>query len=322
MAPKIKRVLLKSIGFVILIVLLSKLNISGIWDYLVRVKLSYYLFGLSLFIPMLFFKSLRWKYLLDKQFINISQKESLIFYASGMFIGAVTPGRIGEVIKVSYIRNKGFSTGAAFFSVFVDRLSDILFLAGIGYIGTALLFGIFTEQIAVVSLFFSAIAVACVICTLTGERVKKAGKWLANFVFPEKSVGLVLRNTQEFMKSFKLLDIKTTILLILITAISWLFYYLQMFLFAKSLSLDVSFIQIIAIVSVATLIALIPVSIAGIGTRDASLVFLFSRLGLSEESAIAFSSLILLMMVINAGICSIGWFMNTSRKKQNVCMPS
>jgi hypothetical protein len=50
---------------------------------------------------------------------------------------------------------------------------------------------------------------------------------------------------------------------------------------------------------VAAVLALLPISIAGIGTRDAAFVAVFSRCGVDAEHAVAFSSLILVWMLVN-----------------------
>ena len=116
------------------------------------------------------------------------------------------------------------------------------------------------------------------------------------------------------MKSFQNMKLIDYLLVVSITLFSWVFYYLEMYIFTKALGLEISFLNITAIVSVTALVALIPITIAGIGTRDAALVLLFSQLNLSKESAIAFSSLLLLRMIINTLVCSIGWFLNKTKK--------
>tara|TARA_B100000315_G_C14566891_1_gene583404 strand:+ start:1311 stop:2234 length:924 start_codon:yes stop_codon:yes gene_type:complete len=305
-------------GIVILAILLSKLDINQIIQQLKQIDLCFYLYGLILFLPMILCKSIRWRYLLHMQSISITKKEALVFYTSGLFVGSITPGRFGEIIRVFYIKNKGYSTGKAFFSVFVDRLSDFLFLVGIGYLGMIFFFGLFTRSIELITLFFLTVAIAVLIYVSKKGREKGVVKWFFDFLLPEKNKKVIIDNVQDFIKTFKILNFKYITFIIIITTGGWLFYYLQMFFLSKALGIDISFLLISAIVSVVALAVLIPISIAGIGTRDAALALLFSQVGISKESAVAFSSLILLTMVINTAMCSIGWFFNKQEEEESV----
>ncbi len=73
---------------------------------------------------------------------------------------------------------------------------------------------------------------------------------------------------------------------------------------ARSLSLPLSSWQVGVLTVLSTLCTLLPISIAGIGTRDVSLVLLFSCLGLGREQALAFSFLTLGLVIVHA---LIGW---------------
>jgi len=64
-----------------------------------------------------------------------------------------------------------------------------------------------------------------------------------------------------------------------------------------ALNLDVPSIAMFIIIPVATLIMLLPVSINGLGVREAVLVFLFAVYGVSTESAIAFAWIWLAMLL-------------------------
>ena len=309
-----KSILIKSSGLIIIIILLWNLDLYQIYNELINIKIGYFIAGLLLFLPMFLLKSLRWLYLLNKQSIHIIPKESLIFYASGLFLGSVTPGRIGEIIRVYYIKNKGYSSAKGLFTVFVDRLLDIISLLAIGYFGTLFLLGIHAKYFIIISLAIVSFIGLIPRLYLIRKKVKELLKWLINFLVPVKNTETLLRNVDIFMKSFQNMKLIDYLLVVSITLFSWVFYYLEMYIFTKALGLEISFLNITAIVSVTALVALIPITIAGIGTRDAALVLLFSQLNLSKESAIAFSSLLLLRMIINTLVCSIGWFLNKTKK--------
>ena len=54
--------------------------------------------------------------------------------------------------------------------------------------------------------------------------------------------------------------------------------------------------------SISSIVTLLPLSFSGIGTRDAALIYLFSIISFSQETALIFSFLILLTFHIFGGL--------------------
>ena len=59
--------------------------------------------------------------------------------------------------------------------------------------------------------------------------------------------------------------------------------------------------------SVAAMLALLPVTVGGIGTRDAAFVVIFASRGVDAEQAMALSSLILAWMLANCVLFFVVW---------------
>jgi hypothetical protein len=78
-----------------------------------------------------------------------------------------------------------------------------------------------------------------------------------------------------------------------LTFLAWGFNILAAHFTSRSLVLPLSLWQAGACFCLSTLFTLIPVSVAGIGTRELAMVYLFSCLGLPSEQAVAFSFLLL-----------------------------
>jgi uncharacterized membrane protein YbhN (UPF0104 family) len=71
---------------------------------------------------------------------------------------------------------------------------------------------------------------------------------------------------------------------------------------ARSLDLKLSSIQIAYFSSLTIIISAIPLAINGLGLREGTYVWLFSKVGLSKETALSFSLLILLFIIIRSTI--------------------
>jgi uncharacterized membrane protein YbhN (UPF0104 family) len=78
--------------------------------------------------------------------------------------------------------------------------------------------------------------------------------------------------------------------------------YLRLYLLVTALDIHLAAIPFVAAMSLASVAALIPVSVSGIGTRDAALMLIAPALGISPEQAIGISTLILFLSVVNGAV--------------------
>ena len=111
------------IGLLVLFLILYLIDLKKLFINLSGINSSYLFLSIILNIPHLYFKSLRWNLLLRQQAIFYSKTESFLIYMSSLYIGFLTPGRLGEFVKVLYLRNdKKISIGTGFSrSLFSDR---------------------------------------------------------------------------------------------------------------------------------------------------------------------------------------------------------
>jgi len=87
-----------------------------------------------------------------------------------------------------------------------------------------------------------------------------------------------------------------------LSVIGWLLYAFCAYLFSLAIGLNFDSITIFSLIAVGVLAVFLPVSINGIGTREAFYIYYFNSLGAPPEKAIIFSMLFLLVTVILA-IC-------------------
>jgi uncharacterized protein (TIRG00374 family) len=98
---------------------------------------------------------------------------------------------------------------------------------------------------------------------------------------------------------------------VMIDAVSWFISIIQYYVITLALGIDIEFVILFAIVPVVILLGALPVSISGLGTRDAALIFFFSLSGLSSELAVSLSILIFMTVHIVMGLAgSLLWLRN------------
>ena len=86
-----------------------------------------------------------------------------------------------------------------------------------------------------------------------------------------------------------------------------------MYILAKGVGLNIPFLYFAISVTIAGFITLIPISVSGIGTRDAALILLFTPFLIPKEQIIVFSALILLMSLFTAFVGLICWLIKPIR---------
>jgi len=301
MIKKISRL----IGIVIIILILRKLDFSEIKEIILGTNKYYLVLGLSLTLVGAFIKSVRWNYLKRIQNINYSIKDSFIMYCTGILLGIITPGRLGELAKIFYIKKDGYSYGKSALSIIFDRIFDIVFLVIFSVLGMLFFINFFEKGIILVVISIPLILIILYFI-IQNNLIKNAFSKIFRFLIPIKYQKSWQINAQDFINDWKKFKKQNYISIITITSLAWLIYYCQMFILSKSLNINIPFFYLAVSVTIAGIVSMIPISYSGIGTRDLILISFFSVVFISQEMAVAFSSLILLthlIMVIVGFFC-------------------
>jgi uncharacterized protein (TIRG00374 family) len=317
--------LIRLLGVILFIVILTRVDLSSVLSVIADVNLSYLGTAIVLTIPMLVLKSWRWQSLLKMQGIAYPLRQAFPAYVGGLYLGMVTPGRLGELGRAFYLTNdRGLSLGAAFSSVVVDRLLDIyvlLLAGGYGLIAYSLLPGGTIPSVIILVLL-----VALPLSLLR----KTIGKGLIRAIY---HVRLFARfraridtSADQFYHGVDMLARPRLILPLAITLAAWAVYFAQCYLLVLSLEFHLSYLDTAVYMAAAILVTLIPISIAGIGTRDATLIALFSVQGIDAESALSYSLLVLFSFYVCVAVmATIAWQIKpiqVSRGEQDVGLPS
>ncbi len=295
------------LGIFLFIIILTQINLTVILTDIKNVKLSYLFLALLFSFPVLLAKSFCWNYLKKKQGINYTQKDSFLMYGSGLYIGSVTPGKIGEISRIIYLKKDGHSFGKSLVSLILDKISDFVFLLIFLFFCLPFFLDLINKQI-LIFLVTITFLIILIFGLLKSKLSQTLFKKLFYFFIPIKYQKSWKVNFQDFIKDIKIYSFKNYLIIFLITAFSWLFYYIQMYIVAQSANItNIPLLDLSIILTIVGLIALIPISIAGIGTRDAALIFFLTPFLIPKEQIIVFSSLMLLIYLFHTFIGLICW---------------
>ena len=294
------------IGIILFAIILSKANLGEIFQSINNIKPAYLIFAILLLLPALIVKTLCWMYIIKQQGINYSLKNAFLMYCSGLYIGILTPGKMGEITKALYLKKDGHSMGKSLIGVVLDRASDFAFLLTFTFFGALFFITTFQKQITIFVLG-TILAVILFFIFLKKGLIK----WFLNKLFqilaPPKYQKSWEVNFQDFINDLKIYKLKHYLIIFLISIFPWMIYYFQAYIFAKGMNINVPFLYLAISVTIAGFITLIPISISGIGSRDAALILLLTPYAVSKEQTIVFSALILLIALFTAFIGLICW---------------
>ena len=287
-------------------ILLYRIDLSSLKSIFYQVRLFPLLFAVALAVPFILLKAVRWQILLQDLAIPLSRGRAFSLYAIGLFAGYVTPGQLGEFSKAIFLKKLGFTYDVSIISILFDRIFDLFILLLLALIGAMAFRELLLSQIAIFIFFFSAVFILLLLFASPSIRsylYKTVGASLLPARLKE-----ILRSSSLMQRVAKLSLARLTILKVgLMSLAAFSFAFFRYYLLILSLNISLPFWYFIGSVAIASVVSLLPISFAGIGTRDAVLIYLFKFFSLGQEVAISFSLLILLIAATNMVVGFICW---------------
>ena len=309
----------KSIGLIILAVILYYVDLNEVCQQLKNSTPIYIVAAILLILPQVSLRAHRWQKMLVVEDIRCTFRRALSFYFAGIYIGLMTPGRLGEVAKAYFLKKCGLASFSQTLpSIIADRCFDLYFLSLLA--ATSLYFigiGITSPIVGVLITLIIGGAPLLLICIWRSGRFSD---WIGDVVFK--------RWGQKWGASYKsfsrttdrLLSARMTYMMAL-TIASYGIYFLQTWLIGRSVGLELNYATISKVVSIAILIGYAPITIAGLGTREAVLIYLFDKFGVSVASALSFAIIYNLVYIVCMGVVSMLFWLTLPRNERSIRKP-
>jgi uncharacterized protein (TIRG00374 family) len=302
--------LLRLLGPLLLALILSRIDIGGVMRRVSTVQLPLLAIAVLLYPLLVMLKAWRWRLLLRQQGVDYAMGPAFLAYNSGLAAGYVTPGRVGELIKALYLRNdKGLTTGRALSSVVLERVLDLYALLATAVAGIVLIAmprALFTLSVPV--LLVAGLGPLLILLPFIRRRLMGVMDRAATHFVPGRYKEDVAHSLNGFQSGMDQLLVMPLVLPLAITVISYLVFYGQCYLVALSLGLPMAYGFVAFCVSLGSLMALLPISVAGLGVRDIAFITVFGTKGLAPELAISYSLLFLLVFnVFGGAIGALAW---------------
>jgi uncharacterized protein (TIRG00374 family) len=251
---------------------LSRAGVGNVVELLKNIPPASFIAAVVLYLMALFLCTVRWKLLLPEKF---GLRKLFPLYLIGSFFNTFMPGLVGgDAVKIYYLYKKTGKGAQALSSVFMDRYIGFTALMTLGLVAYPFGFkyfkGLWIEWLLPLVILIFVLVSLTVFGLRLGQRISVIGK-LHDYFHAYRKKRVIMA---------KALALSFTLQLLVMLAI---------YILALGLDITIPFTALLVFIPIITTIATMPVSLSGIGLREAAAVLLLGTMDVSPESATALS---------------------------------
>jgi glycosyltransferase 2 family protein len=265
---------------------LYKVNLGHVMRAAGSARPQYLLFALLLTVPFLYFKALRWHMMLEAAGVRATFGEATLSLMGGMSVALITPARLGELVRGAYLHDPQKMKIAGL--VLLDKGFDVLVLICLSAAGAWVLLG------AWAGVAFTALSVLGLIA------VYRPAPFL-RLLLRRPTPGIIHVKIERVAGSLEMLTPAATSTFLVLTLLSFVVVLLQfgiILLSWQSWRFDIVFLTFPIVV----LTNVLPITIGGLGVREATAAALLGHFGVSQSHAVLAA---LLMFTVNTALPGI-----------------
>lgn len=302
--------LLRLIGPVLLVFFLLTSDIPTLLMILRQAALPPIIISLLLMPPFLLAKSWRWRILLRESGVVLSWVSALGIYTVSVFLGSVTPGQSGDLIKAWYVQQRGHPFAPALLCTMIDRLCDLLVMSIIALSGLFMIGQLLPSPFLRILLVLG-MSMGLVFMTVF-LIVPRLRNWFLTRGLPRILPTRLHHMLQRWSTELSTLQLSwhLGVILLLLSLLSATMTFLRLWLLFLSLEVFLPWWLVVGTSALIAVLQVLPISIAGMGVRDGVLIAMLSAYGYDRERALALSALFLLLTLqqIAVGFLVSWWY--------------
>lgn len=299
------------ISLALIFVLFRKIDFKGTLKVIAHLNPFYFTLAMVIFFILTILVFYRWKMLLDAHKVDVPSMRVLSSFSGGLFINLFTPSTIGGDLSRSIdlgAHTKRYGVIAA--TVLLDRLSGFAGLVTVAIV--SLIFGhrLIDDFSVYATVFLLTLLLTGVFLILFNQGIyNRLNRFVSNpstslEISPEQSrrakKGKFWENFNKlhteiyFFRQHRGVLYTNFLYSVFIQGGSSVFSYFIL----RSLNTKINILYPLVFNPVITVITTIPISIGGLGLRDASSIFFYSKAGVAKDIALAQSLLNFAIIVI------------------------
>lgn len=252
------------IFFTVLIfyIIFTRIDIWSVIQILSNVSPLYLLLSILILGVIVILSVKRWQIILQITGYSISFQRSFYILMAAFPLTSITPAKSGDVIKAYYLRDD-VPMSKTIGTVLAERMFDLFSLLLISIIGS-----MFNFQKKILMFLIPIFFLLIMLFILSGRNFQVPfikDSWHDKLQNMMLSIRTIMKNKKTF---FTILTISITL---------WFLAMVQIMLFFYALDINVPFIFAMANIPIAIFVGFIPITLGGMGTRDATIIMLFAE---------------------------------------------
>ncbi|MDA8155511.1 MAG: lysylphosphatidylglycerol synthase transmembrane domain-containing protein [Actinomycetota bacterium] len=262
--------------------IMHKAGIVKVAGLMEQISIAAFLLAVFLYLFSLFVSSLRWGLLVRS---NLGVWKLCWLYLMGSFFNVILPGLVGgDAIKGYYfykLTGKGAEAAA---SIFMERYLGFIAMLVISIIAYPFGFPYLRSMAPSVTFFGEKLGLLALVLPAV-----VAGALIFTALFLVLRIGKGIRYLADFYGYFDMFGKAAIIKGVLLSFGVQLLNIISVYILARSLHITVSPALFLVFVPLIITFSFVPISISGLGIREASFVLLFGAVGVSAQAATALS---------------------------------
>jgi len=268
------------VSSILLYIFLSQIDINAVKETLKQTKIPLFITGFFIYLSAIFVATRRWALFLPSE---LKYFKLVSLYFIGSFFNTFLLGLVGgDAVKAFYLYRHIGKGGLSLATVFMDRYMGLSAMAGIAIIasigGYTFIKG--TQIVWFILVFLCVLLLASfILWTVNWGKIK----FLSSFYTP----------LMEY-KTKKQIIYKGLLLGFVVQCLG----IISVCFLSFSIGLNVPIVYFFIFIPIISVASAIPVSVAGLGIREAGFVILFTKVGLTSAEALSLSLLVFTTMVM------------------------
>jgi uncharacterized protein (TIRG00374 family) len=263
-----------AIGLLMLGAIYYKIDIARLAAVFARADLVYLAISLAMVVPLTLLTAWRLQLLAPATTdLGFMEANRLILAASTL--NMILPSKMGDIAKAFFMKSERVSGSFTFSLVVFEKTADLLSLLFWCALGLVL----YPRKDALFWTLTFCVALGFIggLCLLVSRRLATFSFSTATRIIPagQRDRVSALQSSWSNMQEFFWSERGRVHQVSLLSVFIWFLHLLQIWLFILALHAFAPFLASLGLAPLALLAGLLPFTFAGIGTRDAALIFLF-----------------------------------------------
>ncbi|MDD5247190.1 MAG: lysylphosphatidylglycerol synthase transmembrane domain-containing protein [Candidatus Omnitrophica bacterium] len=309
-----------SISIILLVFLFSQVDKKVLFEVIRGANKPLLLIGLLIFFFNYLFCLIRWIILLKAADIHLPLKRIVISFSGGVFFNLILPSTIGgDLMRSLDLAAHTKKPKEIVATVLLDRLSGYIGLVLMAVAALVVGWKMVRDNSIILSIgIISLLLVAILLVLFNNTIYSRINRFLgASGAGRIKEMIRSLHQEIHIFRSHRKMILKNIGLSLLVQLTSPLSFYF----IALALNIKIGLIYFFVYLPIIGAITLLPISIGGLGLRDASTIFFFAKAGVTKDLAFAMSLISFVFVIFYGAIGGLIYVLTIHHRRLQPAQP-